>query len=73
MLGFEQTATGYRATNEQVRWWQARDICPSCSTVVSPIAVDQDGLKHYRCGCNGAVEWSCYSAADTAGLEGGAA
>ncbi len=30
MLGFEQTATGYKATDEQVAWWESRDTCPAC-------------------------------------------
>lgn len=68
MLGFEQTATGYRATDEQVQWWAARDTCPSCAAVVSPIRADSDGRKHYSHDCNGTVEWSSYSPTDTAEL-----
>jgi len=71
MLGFESTATGYRATDAQVEWWKARDLCPSCNAIVSPIRVDAGGAKHYRCDCNGVVEWASYSPADTAGLEPG--
>lgn len=70
MLGFEQTATGYRATDEQVEWWKARDFCPACAAVVSPVRVDPDGRKHYSHDCDGPdalVEWSAYSPADTAG------
>jgi len=51
MLGFEQTATGYRATDAQVAWWRARDICPSCTAIVEPVQVDHDGLKHYSHDC----------------------
>jgi len=72
MLGFEQTATGYRATDEQVAWWQSRDTCPACATVVEPIGKTEDGRWHYRHDCDGSVEWrspvewTCYSPADTA-------
>lgn len=66
MLGFESTPTGYRATDEQVAWWQSRDTCPSCSAIVEPVAVEPDGLKRYRHDCNGDVEWSAFSPSDTA-------
>lgn len=70
MLDFEETPTGYRATDQQVAWWQARDSCPAYAAIVSPVRVDGDGRKHYSHDCDGPdalVEWSCYSAADTVG------
>lgn len=47
---FEQTDTGYRATDEQVAFWAARDACPACTGLVSP-AAQHDGLHFYRCLC----------------------
>jgi hypothetical protein len=67
-LGFEQTATGYRATDAQDEWWKARDTCPACGTAVSPALV-RAGLKYYSHDCDGTVTWwSAYSPADTADL-----
>lgn len=56
-LGFEQTATGFRATDDQVAWWQARDTCPSCSEVVSPESTAL-GIHYYAHHCNGPVTWT---------------
>ena len=58
MLGFEPTATGWRATDEQVAWWQSRDTCPSCGEVVDAVRRTSDGLFAYRHDCNGVVEWT---------------
>jgi hypothetical protein len=58
MLGFEQTATGYRATDEQVAWWESRDTCPVCTAVVEPAHTEADGTHHYICQRDGTVEWS---------------
>ena len=68
MLGFEQTATGYRATDEQVAWWASRDVCPACTAIVEPIGKTEDGRWQYRCNCDGPVEWTAYSPTDTGGL-----
>jgi hypothetical protein len=47
---FEQTATGWRATDEQVAFWAARDVCPACTGLVSPAAT-VDGVHYYSCPC----------------------
>lgn len=52
--------------NEQVAWWRFRDLCPSCNASVEPSMMLSDGRKVYRHDCNGDVEWSAYSPADTA-------
>jgi hypothetical protein len=67
---FETTSTGYVATDETVKWWQQRDICPSCTEIVEPYEVRADGAKLYRHDCDENVEWGAYSPADTAELEG---
>jgi hypothetical protein len=69
MLGFEQTATGYRATDEQVEWWKARDTCPACGAVHSPVRSTDDRFQggsqvgeqrtYYLCTCEDeTVTWS---------------
>ncbi len=59
MIGFEQTATGYRATDEQVAWWESRDVCPLCPAIVEPIGTTPSGAFMYRCDCEApAVEWT---------------
>lgn len=56
---FEQTDTGWRATDEQVAYWEARDTCPACTAVTSPAATI-DGVHHYSCPCqpNLPVRWT---------------
>ena len=48
---FEQTSTGFRATDEQVAFWEARDTCPACTALHSPWAT-VDGTHYYQCNCN---------------------
>ena len=48
MLGFKSTPTGYVATDEQVAWWESRDTCPDCGTIVEP-STTVDGVHHYVC------------------------
>lgn len=63
-LGFEQTATGYVATAEQIAWWDSRDCCQGCVAIVEPIGKTDDGRWIYRCSCEPGVEWTAYSPAD---------
>lgn len=58
MLGFEQTDTGYRATDEQVAWWKARDACPACGTVVSPADAPESSHYYHECPDGEAVSWT---------------
>lgn len=60
MLGFEQTSPGvYRATEEQVAWWESRDTCPACVAVVEPTGKTPAGEWTYRCRCEQpAVKWT---------------
>jgi len=51
---FETTPTGYRATDEAVAFWQARDTCPACATPTSPAAMI-GGVHYYECTCQD--EW----------------
>lgn len=51
MLGFEPTATGYRAADEQVAWWQSRDTCPACGTPCAP-AETVNGVHYYAHKCS---------------------
>ena len=55
---FEQTATGYRATDAQVAWWQQRDTCPSCGEIIDADSKTEDGRFKFRHECNGVVQWT---------------
>lgn len=59
MLAFEQTASGYKATDEQVAWWESRDTCPACAAVVEPTKTVL-GVHHYMHDCDGygVVRWT---------------
>jgi len=60
MLGFEQTSTGYRATDEQVAWWESRDTCPDCGAIAEPYARDTTpgGRLWYVCPVDRDIKWS---------------
>lgn len=49
-MDFEATATGYKATDAQVQWWQERESCPGCGTVCSP-AETINGVRYYHHRC----------------------
>jgi hypothetical protein len=57
---FERTDTGYRATDETIKWWESRDTCPDpqCGTVVEPDYVDGDGFFQYHCPIDVDITWS---------------
>jgi hypothetical protein len=70
VIGFEQTATGYRATDEQVAYWASRDTCPACGAVIAPTGKTPDGRFAYAHDeGDQVVEWTAYSPTDCTGLE----
>lgn len=55
---FEQTAWGYKATDETIAFWNSRDTCPACGAICEPEAT-RDGLHHYAHKCEGnAARWT---------------
>ena len=59
MDGFERTATGYRATADQVAWWESRDTCPDCGPIPEPYARDTpSGDFWYACPVDRDIMWS---------------
>ncbi len=63
MLGFERTSTGtdagsYTATDDQVAWWNSRDLCPTCDAIVEPIGTTSDGKWQYTCPIEAEIKWT---------------
>lgn len=57
-MGFQITSTGYRADDEQIAFWNSRDICPACDAIVTPHSKTPDGKSwRYLCQCDH-VEWT---------------
>jgi hypothetical protein len=46
---FEQTETGYRATDETIDYWMSRTSClGGCGTILDPVKTE-GGYHHYDC------------------------
>jgi hypothetical protein len=54
---FEQTATGYRVTDEGIAAWQVRDVCPACGEILSPTGTDGT-TNVYQCTCEDRPTWT---------------
>lgn len=55
---FDRTATGYRASDELIAYWESREACPGgCGFILDPVSRTATHL-HYSCPACGDAEWS---------------